>query len=198
MDAHTLYKKVFLVLPRLHDIKDVSQNSIAIGILPGGGNHEASNPRLSEVPWKTLTQKVLVAGTRNDPYYEFDEICSLLGGVPKHILVQGCTEILNTLDQMLWLIACILKDPEITTLILSTSCYHLPRCVLTFIKQWLERSDGRRLQLVLLPTSDPLPTGTTTTNQTVAGELTRIAFYQQKGDVATADEFLAFIRSTQQ
>jgi hypothetical protein len=60
---------------------------------------------------------------------------------------------------------------------------------------WLQSYDySRKLELMLLPTPHPKLRGETSTNQTVDGELTRIATYQEKGHVATAAEFFDFIR----
>lgn len=193
MDADDLYRLVFETIPVVESNDDTDFSTHAIGIFLGGGSYEACNPRLSEVSWRTLTHKVWVAGTRNDPYYNVTQACDLLGGTPTSLRWQGCRASLSTPDQTWWFNEQLCADTEVTTFIVSTSRYHLPRCVLTFMKDWFYFGDRRKLQLRLLPTSDPIPAETTSTNQTIEGEIERIKRYQGTGDVASKHEFELFL-----
>ena len=61
---------------------------------------------------------------------------------------------------------------------------------------WLQEGNGRKLSISILPTSDPAPdevANVVGTNTSPEGELNRIVAYQNKGDVATAEEFELFL-----
>ncbi len=162
-------------------------------IMPGGGSHKAGDTRLTQAEWDT--EYVYVCGTRGDPAYSIEDITRLLardGQVPKGLWYQGYAE--HTLEQMLWAVDSLRANRRIRHLVMSTAEYHLPRCMLTFVKQWQLHGDGRKLQLSVAPTANPPQTADTGgTNASLDGELSRILEYQKKGDVATEEDLLKFL-----
>jgi hypothetical protein len=176
--------------------KGILRPEVAILILPGGG---AGVPptRLTEVKWQLLSDDVLVAGTRGDPAYTREEIVTYLardGKLPERLETQLFAQ--HTPEQMLWAVERLRRNGLIRHVVLSTARYHTTRCVLTFIRAWGKKGDGRRLMLGIMPTSDPpeeVLAVPSTTSRTLEEELTRIELYQQKGDIATAEEYEHFM-----
>jgi hypothetical protein len=197
MDARELYAQVSKQIPKAkptHDLR--TRRSTAFGILLGGGSQEACANRLVEAKPLQYTNRVFVAGFREPWEFAPETVLRMLNVWSevegRHVHIQKEAQI--TPDQMHWIAERLVADTEITALVMSTAAYHLPRCVLTFVKTWAKQGDKRKLALRLLPTRNFKPTSLSTTNQTVQGELERIALYQEKGDVATPDEFFDFIR----
>lgn len=172
-----------------NSLAGLERDSTALAILPG-----VADSRLSEVLWQDYTEKVWVAGTRGDPMYTRTQIEKLIernGRLPLWLLFQGWAD--HTPSQMEWVVDLLLQNRLISSLILSTASYHLPRCTLTFIKVWSKKKSNKRIKLALLPTSDSLVRTEILTSQSHLEEIDRIKLYQQKGDVATADEFFQFL-----
>jgi hypothetical protein len=161
----------------------------AFVIFPGGGGQDW---RLHQAPWESYAKRIIVAGTRDDPKYNFEEVVSFLKrdtAEPVEIRFQGYAA--HSKAQTDWLAAELQSSPHIKQLVLSTARYHLPRCALTFIKSWLA-AGNLPLPLLLVPT-DGERGNNTATSQTAKEELERIALYQEKGDVATAEEYEWFV-----
>jgi len=172
-------------------------STTALAIFPGGGKKEASDTRFTEVDWRKFSKKVWVAGTRGDPFYDEEEIRLLLARqqrVPPSLTLQIYAE--HSLNQMRWVSNMLCADKTVSTLILSTAEYHLPRCILTFVKTWQREGDARKIRLAAIATSNPRLLNRPNedeTSQTREQEVKRIEVYQIKGDVATANEFMHFI-----
>jgi hypothetical protein len=172
-----------------------SRHTTAVLILPG-----LQSWRLSQPCWEEYSHTVWVAGTAGDPTYSADEVRSLLkkGLVEPadltHVGYARCTP-----DQIVWARRMLLKQAHITNLVMTTAAYHLPRCILTFIKDWQRHGDQRRLRIGALPTIAPEPlhafgfAGDYDKSHSVASELERIEKYQRTRDVATAEEFAQFV-----
>jgi hypothetical protein len=90
------------------------------------------------------------------------------------------------------------RHPLIRHLIISTASYHLVRGVLTFVRTWIKEGNVRNPSIGVIPTSDPnedvlaIPSKT---SRTLEEELARIELYQEKGDVATEDEYTRFMKN---
>ena len=116
------------------------------------------------------------------------------GELPPDWMFQGYAE--HTPDQMVW-VAEMVERLRFRQLAFATSAYHLPRCVLTFVKVWDARCAGYAPVIASMPLIDQdnlagsFATVDATTSGSVAEELDRITRYQAKGDVATAEEFFA-------
>jgi hypothetical protein len=174
----------------------ISRDEIAVLILPGGGIGVPPT-RLTEVPWQDFSDDVWVAGTRGDPAYSREDIIGYIardGQLPKRLETQFLAQ--HTLEQMEWATKMMRRHPLIRHLIISTAGYHLPRCVLTFVRTWIKESNVRHPSIGVMPTSDPpeeVLAVPSTTSRTLEEELTRIELYQQKGDIATAEEYEHFM-----
>lgn len=170
----------------------------ALIIFLGGGNRHTCDLRLL-VHWPEFTDKVWVAGLREDVGCDLEVVQHELTRkrrYPSKLRNQGWVLDLNTKGQMHWAVEQVLSDLTIDHVILSTAKYHLARCALTFAKMWLEHGDGRKLRISVLPTPDPNPEEVAEvigTNTSPEAELGRVEAYQDKGDVATAEEFEHFL-----
>ena len=167
-------------------------------IFLGGGTAVTCNLRL-QVHWRVYTQKVWVAGMRENVSCDLLTVQQVLargGQSPFKLRNQGWVMDLNTKGQMQWAIEQLLDDLDVDYVILSTARYHLARCALTFAKMWLYNGDGRMLRIAVRPSLDPTPedvAGVIGTNTSAEAELERIEAYQDKGDVATAEEFVSLM-----
>lgn len=141
--------------------------------------------------WNKYADKIFVAGTRGDPEYNADQMADMLGCDISQIEMQVFAK--HTRDQMDWVSGKVLElHPK--QVILSTAAYHLPRCTLTFVKSCLDRNIPRTFKLALLPTSDPSNPSQSFTADQIVGEIGRIPEYQAKKDVATLEEYVAFLK----
>lgn len=193
-----LFEKVtgLIATPSPEDRRDKT----ALLVFLGGGNWHTCDLRL-QVPWPIFTDKVWVAGMREENCIDYDlEVVKkqlMRGGrYPSHLRNQGWVELLNTRDQMLFAVEQVRSDATINHLVLSTAKYHVVRCALTFMKMWLQEGDGRNLDISILPTSDPNKeevADVVGTNTLPEAELDRIEIYQDKGDVATAEDLERFL-----
>lgn len=191
MDTEKLYAAISKL--EVHTNDSFERSSTVLVILPG-----IADSRIQDACWQNYSDTVWVTGTRNDPPYTQARIEKLLahnGQLPSSLLCQGYAE--HTPEQMKWVTKNLLEQKNISTLVLSTARYHLPRCTLTFIKEWNRNGDSRPLKIGTLSTRDPNEEESQTfigTSHSKVQELARIREYQQKGDIATAEEFLRFMR----
>ena len=187
--VESLYQSIMDTMVDSHPAGAVLDDTAFI-IFPGGGGQDW---RLYQAPWEFYARRIICAGTRDDPKYNFDEVAQFLKrdtAEPVEVRFQGYAA--HTKDQSDWLTKELWYSSHTKRLVLSTARYHLPRCALTFIKSWLAQGDGWKFKLTLAPT-DGEPGHDEATSQTVEQELERIAIYQEKGDVAKAEEYFKFI-----
>ena len=175
---------------------NMQRAATAVLILPGGGKGIAPT-RLIEPQWQLYTDDLWVAGTRGDPVYTREDIVGYIardGKLPERLQIQPFA--LHTQEQMNWAVDMLLEDWSISHLIISTAKYHIPRCVLTFVKAWIKLGDSSKLSIGILPTSDmgmSILRTSSSTSQTLDQELERMEEYQVKGIVATSAEFQEFL-----
>lgn len=200
MDTLDLHCSIFGLMPD----PLYAPNETACCLLPG-----LNKWRVIECPWEVYASTLLVAGTSDDPAYTEDEIRIYLDvGILRDFSFQGYAA--HTPGQMAWLVKKIKKQEGIMQVILTTAAYHLPRCALTFAKEWLKNGKPKQkfhfacIPMIAGRTGEKFLTGFTSdaefadkatrgSSQTVASEIARIEAYQKKGDVATAEEFAQFL-----
>lgn len=78
------------------------------------------------------------------------------------------------------------------TLLLVTTEYHQYRAFLTFVKTM--RDMNMELELVVVPENEFPPFHDKTREEAIVEEMERIAAYQQKGDVASWQEGIAYLQ----
>ncbi|MEK7462341.1 MAG: hypothetical protein AAB618_02095 [Patescibacteria group bacterium] len=186
--VESLYRSILDTMVGSHPADAVLDDTAFI-IFPGGGGQDW---RLYQAPWEFYARRIICAGTRDDPKYNFDEVAQFLKrdtAEPVEVRFQGYAA--HSKAQTDWLTMELQASPYIKRLILSTARYHLPRCALTFIKSWLAAGNSP-LPLLLVPT-DGERGNDDATSQTAEEELERIVLYQEKGDVATAEEYERFV-----
>jgi len=167
----------------------------ACAIMSGLQDH-----RLTDCPWHLYChdRNLLVAGSDDDPPYPRELATQLLtrsGFIPTRLLVSGHHD--HTLSQAEWVADVLAERPHVRQVILVSAAYHLPRCVLTFIKTWAKRG-GAPVRIGALPTMDHAnPLGSFGNKYgksgSVSSEVARIETYQKSGDVATPEEFAEFV-----
>ncbi len=162
----------------------------AFAVFPGLQSY-----RLTSAPWwVSADRRVWVAGTSGDPAYDESEVRELMGIQDQDVLdfrFQGYAE--HTADQMAWVVDQLLETPDVLHLYLSTSGYHLPRCVLTFAKVWARSGDRRPLQIGSVPTlgsdlDSAFRTPLNGKSGSAEDELKRIIEYQGAGYVGDVED----------
>jgi len=100
----------------------------------------------------------------------------------------------NTVTQAQW-VAERMGALRLESFMLCVSSYHLVRWFLTFLK--VQERIGERFVIIPEPTPSSMnrviPQSGATPWESVAGEVKRIATYQEKGDVATLSELQAYL-----
>jgi hypothetical protein len=109
------------------------------------------------------------------------------------VLAQGITQ--NTPGQAEWLVEQV-DEHNIKSLSLTVSPYHSLRALLTTVKMF-DKLDVEPIPIIPVPVLKPPSTITPETGMTAVEmsgqEIPRILAYQKKGDVATPDEFAAYL-----
>ena len=162
-----------------------------MAILPGGGDQHW---RLSKAPWLELANEVWVAGTRDDPHYDCEQLLDLLERKGKRPPVRHQLDgwAANSPEQAVWVAKLLEMSVPSTRLIISTANYHGPRWILTFIKTWLKRGHTSRPVIRFVGTDGPINESITNVNQTLEQEIVAAKSYQAKGDVANEKDFAYF------
>lgn len=139
--------------------------------------------------------RLWVAGTLRDPFYTrqdvLDEIKRVAG--VNHRYNDGDVECggfaNNTLDQAKWVLELLKANSEVTDLVMTTARYHLPRAILTCLKQMIVQD--RFARILALPIVHMQ--GPEFEDSQGLGELQRIRTYQEKGYVATREEWERYL-----
>ena len=164
----------------------------AILILPG----KYQEYRIAEgvKPWPSRAKHLWVAGTSGDPTYTREDVIPYVGEDSPHILVGGHAR--HTKDQMEWARGLLLDSfPEVEHVIMTTSVYHLPRCVLTFLETMCG-TPKRWISISPVPLISPI--GDSFSIEDLEGEIQRIETYQKKGGVASFAYLDTYLRNRPQ
>lgn len=168
----------------------------ALVIAPGGGSLESSRKRIRDTRGMVRLFQighVWISHTDSDrdPHQPSLEEARRIFSypdtdwTPEDLRVQESVPGANTATQARWFAELLAEHPEVLHVIYSAAKYHTARFALTAVKAWDDRRDQRPVRFSVAPTEDPKPTVGTEVNQTLEGELGRIAQYQKTGDVAT-------------
>lgn len=168
--------------------KNYNLEETAIMVLPG----MYQEYRITEVlkAWPNKAKYLWVAPTRGDPENSvYDSLKNLDKEKqnPDDMIIGGFTE--ATPGQMVWALEKLKENPNVKRIIISTAAYHLPRCMLTFIKAMNKAG-------VFVPISaHPLlnSNGNSFNSDEIKSEIGKIHEYGLKGDVATSEELSEYI-----
>ncbi|MDO8655433.1 MAG: ElyC/SanA/YdcF family protein [bacterium] len=173
--------------------------NIAVVVFPG--KHQVSRiQEAARVLRKVESPNFWVAGTMGDPFYPRRDILKEMedaaGDYDRRYRSSPWVETggfaNNSLDQAKFVLELLRANPEVTHLILSTAAYHLPRCVLTCIKQMIEQD--KRVAIYTAPSGDDISQGNLLPGTPeIEEEILKILRYQRKGDVATWDELQRYL-----
>lgn len=158
-------------------------------ILPG----QYEEWRLTELKdvWRGFADIVIIAATRGNPFYDATDVSDAVGITEDKMILHRFAE--NTRDQMDQVTEAV-SGLSVKQVIISTAAYHTPRCVYTFVKSCLDRDLERSFRLAVLPTFGP-DLGSPIPAEKASSEIERLKRYQQKGDVATKEEYLLFLET---
>ncbi len=160
----------------------------AVVIFPG--EYQLWRVKIGVHVWSTQEgARLWVAGTSANPFYTrqriLEEIREILGA--DHSYNDGDVECgawaNNTLDQAKWLLELLKANPEVTDLVMVTAMYHLPRAILTCLKQMIMQDRFARIRAL------PIMQGPKFDDPEGLIEMGKILEYQAKGDVATQEEW---------
>jgi hypothetical protein len=167
----------------------------AVLVLPGQQDYRIT--RVLQNVWPAQGKYLWVAGTRGDPFIEEEDIVHRIVTTGQNspcldfIECQGWAD--NTPDQMEWACKMARKYAEVNHLIVATAAYHLPRCVLTFIKE-MNKAD---LFVPVIPwplTSFSGDSFAKKGNQNFALEIAKVLKYQESGHVAPVAEWEEYLK----
>lgn len=162
----------------------------AVVVLPGQQDYRIT--RVLQGVWPQRGRYLWVAGTRGDPSIEREDIFGriyLKNREPRRnnfIEIQGWAD--NTPSQMRWVCKMAKKYTDVNDILITTAAYHLPRCVLTLVKEL--SLEGAKILITPLPlagfSGDSFARNS---NQDFTREIAKILKYQQAGHVASLDEW---------
>lgn len=140
--------------------------------------------------WSTRKgARLWVAGTAGNPAYTKPDILNLIREIAgvDHPYDDGDIECAgwasNTLDQAKWLLELLKANPEVEHLHMVTAMYHLPRAILTCLKQMILQKRFVTIRAV------PILQGPKFDDPDGLVEMEKIPRYQALGHVATPEEF---------
>lgn len=170
-------------------------DKMAIVVAPGGGTKKSSLMRIKgirQIVWLLRIDHVWICHTdssRDEHIPSLEEARQIFtypdGWMPADLQVQESFPDANTATQAKWFAEMLLQNPRVSHVAFSAAWYHNARWALTGTAAWQKVEDRRTIWFSVLPTEDPEPTENAAVNQSLEGELTRIAEYQETGDVAT-------------
>lgn len=173
-------------------------NADAIVVLTGDGTTRL--PTAIELFRRGGAPAILVSGGVDDPPYArsaHDLVGILLekGVAPDRLL---CEDESQHTRESAEKVVDMIEEREWGRVILTTSSYHIPRAMLTFIQVLRERELHEVVHLVPVSTSNSylfaVPAGLGKRRiQLVEVEAAKVAEYQAKGDVASYDGGLAYL-----
>jgi hypothetical protein len=162
----------------------------AVVILPGQQDYRIT--RVLQGIWPEAGKYLWIAGTRGDPAIERDDIFGRLlaarGNLPNADFIECQGYAANTPEQMKFVCRMLRKYIDVNHLIVATAAYHLPRCVLTLVKEMKDYGSQRTI------TPQPLRSFSGNSfakrsNQVFTLELAKILRYQNSGQVASVEEW---------
>lgn len=169
----------------------------AVIILPGQQDYRVT--RVLQDVWPVHGRYLWAAGTRGDPLIEREDIIGRIKASKKYAKISDLIECQgwadNTPDQMRWVIRMVKKYTDVKHLIVTTSAYHLPRCVLTLVKEM-------KTEDIVLPVT-PWPLSSFSgnsfsklrSNQNLVLEIAKTLKYQQSGHVASLEEWDEYFKN---
>ena len=162
--------------------------SEAIVVFPG--KHQLWRVETGIRVWSTRgASRLWIAATAGDPLYTRQDILDLIKKVAgaNHRYLDGdveCGGFANiTPDQAKWVLELLKANPEVTNLVMVTALYHLPRTILTCLKQMILQERFARIQAL------PVMQGPKFDDPDGLVEIRKIPEYQAKGDIATHKEW---------
>ncbi|MDO8655437.1 MAG: ElyC/SanA/YdcF family protein [bacterium] len=166
----------------------------AVVVFPGE-HQEWRIQEAAKVLQKVDSPHFWIAGTAGNPFYLretiLEEMERAIGSVERYryspLLVCGAFAN-DTRDQARFVLELLKARPEVTHLVLTTAAYHLPRCVLTCIKQMMLQ-DKRAVIYTTPSGAETIRPG----NQELEEEIAKIPRYQAQGDIATWDELERYL-----
>lgn len=182
-DASHNVASIIALLPLLWEVK----NPEAILCFTGEGERHRV-PHAVELWQYTNARYLLIAGNSEEVIekyggYDKRSIKEEFGISDPGVIVQTLSK--NTLTQAIWFLEELGKLKSIDRVVIVSAWYHIPRCFLSFLRWACNR--------YLISLSYPLPN---LKHELVLlpGEMDRIQKYQEKGDIATLDDLLAYLK----
>ena len=166
----------------------IGKKETAIFLLPGV--HQEYRITEGVKLWPNAGKYLWVAGTRGDPTYSKEDIIAVTGKDSTDIVCGGFARF--TPDQMNWCVSLLKQNPHIKHIVVTTAAYHLPRCVLTLLKA-LKKS-GIQIPMTPMPLINPNGDSFSVNGtEDFALEMKKIQEYQQKGDVASLEDWKEYL-----
>lgn len=131
------------------------------------------------------------------PYrFTIKELVETFGLTRKSGVYTQVTPVPDTRDHSRWAIE-HLKDLGVTSANVYTSFYHMPRTFLTMLRCMIDADIARRLNLYPCPIKispfEISPEINSPMHTLCEGEAQKIPIYQEKGDIASHEEFMTYI-----
>lgn len=174
-------------------LQHVPKKANAIVFLAGDRFHRTA--KVTELYHAGLAPWVVVTSSAHNYAY---------GSLPAHVIVRKLRSLKIPEEHMIWeeTGAHTRGEAESTlrlaqehgwkTLLLVTTEYHQYRAFLTFVKTM--RDMNMELELIMVPENEFPQFHSKTYEDVIAGEIERIMIYQQKGDVASYEEGIAYLQ----